>query len=50
MNVSNTPYALLSAALLACACFFAAMLWQGETARMLRAVQDEYAPNFAVHV
>ena len=48
MIVNNTPYALLSAALLGCACFFAVMLWQGGSWRMPRAGQDEYVPNFAV--
>ncbi len=48
MIINNTPYALLSAALLGCACFFAAMLWQGGTTRLPRAGQDEYVPNFAV--
>lgn len=48
MTVNNTPYTLLSAVLLACACFFAVMLWQGEIARMRYVEQDAYVPNFAV--
>lgn len=45
---NNAPYALLSAALLGCACFFAAMLWQGGNARTPRANLADYVPNFAV--
>ena len=48
MIVNNTPYALLSAVLLACACFFAVMLWQGESALMPYADQEAYTPSFSV--
>ena len=45
---NNAPYALLSATLLGCACFFAAMLWQGGNARTPRTNLTDYVPNFSV--
>ena len=45
---NNAPYALLSAALRGCACFFAAMLWQGGNALTPRPNLADYVPNFAV--